>query len=133
MPPLPITAFTTACLAMLLFTLSARVLVLRIRLSQPLGDGGHARLARAVRVQGNFTEYVPMALLLMLLMEWRGVPAAALQTYGVALVLARSLHAVGVSQLEERLVWRGISTALTLMLLSGGAVALMWSSWTRAA
>lgn len=133
MTHLPTTALTAACLALLLFALSVRVLVLRIRLRQPLGDGGQARLARAVRVQGNFTEYVPTALLLMLMLEWQGAPALALQVYGALLVLARLLHAAGVSQLEEHLAWRGIATALTLLLVSGGAVALLVSTWVRGA
>jgi uncharacterized membrane protein YecN with MAPEG domain len=131
MPFLPHTALTTACLALMLFALSARVLYLRVRLRQPLGDGGHARLARAVRVQGNFTEHVPMALLLLLLLEWRGLPAIALQAYAVLLVLARTVHALGVSQVEERLVWRALSTSATLVLLSVGAVALLVSTGLR--
>ncbi|MEK8028028.1 MAPEG family protein [Pseudaquabacterium rugosum] len=132
MTALPCTALTTACLALLLFVLSVRVVWLRLRLGQPLGDGGDARLARALRVQGNFIEYVPLSLLVMLLLEWHGAPAVGLQAYGAALVLARTVHALAVSRLQERLVWRILSTALTLALLSGGAVALLLAAWPRA-
>jgi len=131
MPPMPFTALTTACMALMLLMLSARVLYLRIRLGQPLGDGGHVRLMRAVRVQGNFTEHVPMLLLLMLLLEWHGAPPLGLQIFGLLLLLARIVHAVGVSRVEERLIWRALGTSLTLMLLSFGAVALVGLAWWR--
>ena len=114
-------------MALMLFVFSLRVLLLRVRLRQPVGDGGNAVLQRAVRVQANFAEYVPMALLLFLLLEWHGLPPAILQTYAALLVLARAVHAFGVSQPQERLLWRSLSTALTLLLLSGGAgLLLVW-------
>ncbi len=129
--PLPWTTLLTSLMALMLFALSLRVLLLRVRLRQPLGDGGHAVLQRAVRVQANFAEHVPMALLLFLLLEWQGLPPAVLQAYAGLLVLARIVHAVGVSQTRERLVWRVLGTVLTLVLLSGGAAWLLWT-WLRA-
>lgn len=123
--PLPQTTLLASVLALILVVLSLRVLRLRLRLRQPLGDGGHAALQRAVRAQGNFAEYVPLALLLCLLMEWQAVPAAWLQAYAGLLVLARVVHALGVSQLQEHLAWRALGTALTLLLLSGAAAALL--------
>jgi uncharacterized protein len=123
--PLPCTTLTTACMALMLFVLSGRVLCLRIQLRQPLGDGGHARLARAVRAQANFTEHVPLALIVLLLLEWQGAPVLAVQAYGGLLVAARALHAVGLSQVDERLAWRAVGTVVTLALLSLGAVGLL--------
>lgn len=131
MSALPTTTFTTALMALMLCALSGRVLLLRVRLGQPLGDGGHALLTRAVRVQGNFAEHVPMALLLLLLLEWKGLPTMVLQLYALLLVLARTVHAFGVSRIEERLVWRAMGTCVTVMLLSLGAVMLMVWTWWR--
>lgn len=124
-PPPPWTALLVSLMALLLFTLSLRVLLLRVRLRQPLGDGGHAVLQRAMRVQANFAEHVPMALLLFLLLEWQGLPAVVLQAYATLLVLARVVHAIGVSQPQERLRWRVLGTVVTLLLLSGGAALLL--------
>jgi uncharacterized protein len=123
--PLHLSALLASLMALMLFALSLRVLLLRVQLRQPLGDGGSAVLQRAVRVQANFAEHVPMALVLFLLMEWHGLPPAVLQAYGVLLVLARTVHAFGVSQPQERLVWRLCGTALTLLLLSVGAGLLL--------
>ena len=125
MTALPWTTLLTSVMALMLFTLSLRVLLLRVRLRQPLGDGGHAVLQRAVRVQANFAEHVPLALLLCLLLEWHGLPLAVLQAYAALLVLARLVHAAGVSQPQEHLRWRVIGTVLTLLLLSGGAALLL--------
>jgi uncharacterized protein len=131
MPALPTTTVTTALMALMLFALSGRVLFLRVRLRQALGDGGHALLTRAVRVQANFAEHVPMALLLLLLLEWQGLPAMLLQLDAGLLVLARTVHAYGVSRIEERLVWRILGTGITLALLSLGAVLLVVWTWWR--
>jgi uncharacterized membrane protein YecN with MAPEG domain len=128
--PLPFTTLLTSLMALMLFALSLRVLLLRVRLRQPLGDGGHAVLQRAVRVQANFAEHVPMALLVFLLLEWQGLPPAGLLAYAALLVLARIAHAIGLSQLRERLVWRVLGTVLTLALLSVGAATLLWT-WAR--
>ena len=125
LPALPWTALLASSMALMLFALSLRVLLLRVRLRQPLGDGGHAVLQRAVRVQANFAEHVPLALVLFLLLEWHGLPAVALQAYAALLLLARMVHAIGVSQPQECLAWRVVGTGVTLLLLSGGAVMLL--------
>lgn len=126
--PLRLSAILTGLLALMLFALSLRVLWLRLRLRQPLGDGGHVALQRSVRVQANFAEHVPMALLVFTLLEWRGAPPAWLQAYAGLLVLARAVHAVGLSQPQERLVWRAVGTVLTLFLLSVGAATLLFGA-----
>lgn len=48
-----------------------------------------------VRVHGNATENIPIALILLLALELSGVPSMWLHVLGGALVLARLLHAVG--------------------------------------
>ena len=111
-------------MALILFTLSLCVLLLRMRLRQPLRDGGHAVLQRAGRVQANFAEHVPTAPVLFLLLQWNGLPQPVLQTYAAMLIAARVVHAAGWSQPQERLMWRGISSVTTLLLPSGAAAPL---------
>jgi uncharacterized membrane protein YecN with MAPEG domain len=91
--PIPITAIFAGLLALMLVGISIRVTMLRARKKINLSDGGDEQMQRAIRVQGNFTEYVPMALALMALMEWSGVAAWAVYAAGVALLAARVLHA----------------------------------------
>lgn len=125
MRSVPITSLYVALLALLLCVLSIRVLRLRRRLRVLIGDGGNPGLHRAMRVQANFAEYVPMALLLLLLLEMGGGSPIALHGFGIALLLARTAHAVGVSRVDERFGWRIAGMSLTFSLLGLGAAVLL--------
>jgi uncharacterized protein len=59
-----------------------------------IGDGGNTELITAMRVQANFIENVPLALLLI---WWTGTfyGPATVATLSVLLVVARVLHAAG--------------------------------------
>ena len=93
--PIPITAIFTALLGQMLVGLSVRVVVLRAGKKINYLDGGDADLGRAIRVQGNFTEYVPIALALIGMVEWLGVPHWAVYALGTTLIVARIGHAYG--------------------------------------
>lgn len=129
MPTAPNTAVCAALLACLYSVLSLRVVYRRCRLRAPLGPTDDERLQRAIRVHGNFAEYVPLALLLMLLLEVNGLGAGGLQAYGGVLVAARLAHAWGVSRPAEWLGWRMAATALTLGLIGAAATALLLQAW----
>jgi uncharacterized protein len=122
---LPVTSLYVALLALLLCALSVRVLLIRRELKVLIGDGGHARLQRASRVQANFAEYVPMALLLLMLLELRGHSAVVLHAYGSVLLVARAAHAIGVSRVNESVGWRIVGMASTFSLLGLGALVLL--------
>lgn len=81
-----VTGFYAGLLALLYAVLSLRVIRLRSKLARPFGDGDNDELLRAVRVHGHFAEYVPFALLLLLLMELANGPRWALHAYGTLLV-----------------------------------------------
>ena len=63
--PVPITALYAGLLALLLVLLALRVVRLRWKFRVGLGDGGERAMTRAIRVHGNATEHVPIALLLL--------------------------------------------------------------------
>jgi len=70
--------------------ISARVSVLRAKFKVMFGDGGQEPLMRAIRAQGNFTEYVPLALLLIIMVEWAGTkPWVVLAVSGVIVLYQR--------------------------------------------
>jgi uncharacterized membrane protein YecN with MAPEG domain len=112
--------------ALLLLAFSAQVSRWRGRAKANLGDGGNAALARWIRVQGNFVEYVPMALLLLALLELAGAPRAWLLAGGSALFVGRLLHAWGLSRHEGWSVGRFVGTGLTWGVLFAGAIAALW-------
>ena len=88
---IPISAVFTALLALMLVAISIRITVLRAGKKINLLDGGDEQLRRAIRVQGNFIEYVPIALILLALTEWSGAQAWLVYCFGAALLPFRML------------------------------------------
>ena len=114
-----------ALLALLFVVLSVRTLLLRKNLQIGIGDAGNKQMQRAMRVHANFAEYVPLALLLLFLLEETGAPIWLLHALGSSLLLGRLLHAYGVSQQKEDLRFRVSGMALTFTTLLGSAACLL--------
>lgn len=112
-----VTGFYAALLGLLLMTLSLNVIRLRYKYRQGIMDGGHKELALAIRVQGNFIEYVPMALILMFFDEAVKYPAWALHVLGVCLVAGRIAHAWGLARNEDRSPGRALGVVLTYSVI----------------
>lgn len=121
-----------ALLAFFFVGLSVRVLRLRRRLGIPIGHDGDATLLRAVRVQANFAEYVPFALLLAAFVETAHGSPRFVHALCAALLLGRVVHALGVSRSAERLAYRVVGMALTFVPIGLGAGSLLWIALRRA-
>lgn len=120
---MPITAFYASLLAFLFLLLSARVIAQRREARVEIGHGESAELLRRARVHANFTEYVPIALLLLAFAESLKAPSIALHVIGVALVIGRYVHAYALSQTPHILKLRALG--MTLTLASIGLAALL--------
>jgi uncharacterized protein len=96
--PVPITALYAGLLAVLLVALALRVVRLRWKFRIGLGDGGEKAMTRAIRIHGNATEHVPIALLLLLVAELNHAGPTLLHACGSVLVIARILHAMGLGR-----------------------------------
>jgi len=126
--PLPITSLYAGLLALLLFALSMQVIRQRWRARVSLGDGGDSQLGRAIRAQGNFAEYVPMAVILLALSELASAPDVALHGLGGALLAARVMHAIGL--IRRVSILRRLGTGITFLVLAlGGAALVAHSVW----
>ena len=99
--PVSIVPFYAALLAGLYLFLSLRVIGMRVRGRIGHGDAGNPKLQRAIRVQGNFSEYVPLALLLAAFVEIQQASPLLLHGLGLSLLIGRAIHAYGVSQETE--------------------------------
>lgn len=122
---LSITPLYAAPLALLYVFLAFRVGARRKAVGLPLGLGEDAELLRRVRVHANFGEYVPFALLALVMAELNGAPALALHALGLGLLVGRCAHAWGVSQPVENLAFRGLGMLLSIAaLVIGAAMAL---------
>lgn len=82
-------------LALIFLVLFFRVSALRSATGISFGDGGNAQLLHRVRQHGNFVEWVPMVLILMLMAEAMGAPAVYLHISGGLLLLGRVAHPFG--------------------------------------
>jgi hypothetical protein len=117
-----ITAFYAGILAVIFVLLSIRVIGARRAARVAVGDRGDVALLRRMRAHGNFAEYVPFALVLMGLAETLAAPALILHVMGGALIAGRSLHALGISRLEEPMWMRVGGMSLTFAALLTGAL-----------
>jgi len=120
-----ITLLYAAILGLLLVVLSARVILLRRTYRVGVGTGEKRDLERAIRVHGNLTEYAPFALILILLLEMQGSPPGLIHLLGAALVVARLLHAFGLSKHAGPSVGRLAGMTLTfLVILTAAGIGL---------
>lgn len=90
-----ITAFYAGLLGILFLILSIWVSMGRAQFKVHHGDGGKVPLQRRIRIQANFAEYAPLALLLIGLNEAAGVADWIVGSLLVALLIARLVHPVG--------------------------------------
>lgn len=120
---LEITGLYGGCLGILLVILSIRVVRMRDRYQTGIGSGGEPQLARAIRVHGNFVEYVPLTLILLAALEFQGAAVWVLHFFGGSLLLGRVLHAWGLSSSEGRTPGRFLGTLLTWLSLAGLSLA----------
>ena len=93
-----LTAMYAAILALMMTAFAINVTVHRGKLGIDLGDGGNPQMLRMMRLHGNASENIPIALLLMLTYELNGGSHTALHVFGLVLVVARLLHAGGLWQ-----------------------------------
>lgn len=112
--------------ALLLIVLAVPVSLYRMRHRIGMGDGGNALLMRRIRAHANFIEYVPLALLLLLLLELAGLPAVWLWGFGGMLLLGRVLHAIGLSRSGGKTFGRFYGIGLTWLAITGMACAGLW-------
>ena len=96
-------------------------------ISVGLGDSDELLIAN--RRHGNFVEYVPLALILMGLLEMNGVSAMTIHIFGAILVIARICHPLGlridVATHPLRAIGAG-GTALLTVVMSVWAIVIFF-------
>ena len=86
-----------ALLALFYVYLSVRTIGVRRKAKISIGDGGDDAMLRAMRMHANFSEYTPIALILMAFVDLQGGAMWLLHSLGILLVLARLSHSYGIS------------------------------------
>lgn len=114
---LTITALYASLLTLVFLTLSFNIIRLRWKFKVGVGDGGERMLTKAIRVHGNFSEYIPIALILLACYELSGASAIWLHALGGTLLLGRVLHAIGLSKSIGTSMPRFVGTSSTFVVL----------------
>ena len=112
-----ITAAYASLLTLLYVYLSIQIISIRRGKKISIGSGSDKQLERAMRVHANFSEYMPLSLLLILMLEIQSVNNLVIIFLGLLLLAGRCIHAYGVSQQEEDFRLRVYGMTLTFMTL----------------
>lgn len=118
-----VTTNYAVALTALYLVMTLRVVFLRRSLKVAYGTQGNMSLMRAVRAHANLSEYTPLALVLLLLLEVMSLPNLALHALGALLLVGRFAHAVGVSR---GMKLRVVGMALTISALLLQVFFLLW-------
>ena len=120
--PVAITALYAGILAFIAFALAANVGWRRPGLRIPIGDGGNETLIVANRKHMNFVEHVPLALILIAIVELNGAPSVWVHSLGGALVVARLVHPFGIQANSISHPARAIGAMLTALVTVVAAI-----------
>jgi hypothetical protein len=124
-----VTPLYAGLLALWFFVLGARVIDQRRRNKVSLGDGGNMMLQRAIRGHANFSEYVPLALLLLAILELSRFPLYVLHGLGATLLAARLLHGYAFSFTGHFPFGRMAGAALTFLVLMVAGALCLYQAW----
>ena len=95
---LTVTTLYVFPLVLIWFVLWIGVTSARASLNTSIGDGGNLDLLLKIRRHGNFIEWMPLVLILMVLAEAQGTGPIWLHAAGALLVIGRVVHAFGLKK-----------------------------------
>lgn len=116
-----VTGLYTGILGIVFLLCAINVIKMRFKSEVGLGDGGDESLIKAIRIHGNFAEYIPIIILLMAFYEINGGNIALLHIIGIVLTLGRIMHAIGITKSIGTTIYRQfgvLSTFIILIILS---------------
>lgn len=115
--------------------LALQVISRRRKYKVSMGDGGIEELGKAIRAHANFSEYVPLSLILLVMSELNRAPQIAVSVFGLLILLGRLFHAYAFLGKTDHFKFRvlGMKISLnTLIALSAFNVALfVWNFFSR--
>ena len=128
---LPITALYAGLLTLIAIVLAGLVGAGRGRTGVSILHGEDMDLATRIRRHANFTEWVPLALILLAALELNGAGPGLLHGLGIALVVARISHPIGLHHDNMRSPLRVIGAGITMLVTLIAAIASIWGSFGR--
>ena len=122
---LSITTLYVLPLIALWFVLWVRVASARASANCSIGDNGDKALLHTIRLHGNFIEWVPFVLVLMILAEAQGAGAGWLHAAGALLLLGRLAHPFGLKIDNAAHPLRYVSNGSNILAVAILAIALL--------
>lgn len=123
-----ITAVYAALLGLFFIYLSMSVIGLRKGKKISIGHGEDEHLSRAIRVHGNFSEYVPLALILCGFVETARANAFLVHLIAGTLLAGRVFHVLGLRTAEADFRFRvgGMILTFVSIIVSSGVILWFW-------
>jgi len=125
---LPITALYASIMMIFALALSFKAGGFRGKsgISVMFGEPTNMELVQRVRVHQNFLEYVPMAIILMGIIEINGGNSTFLHVFGVVLIISRIAHAIGLRHDNMGHPGRIIGAGGTALISMAAALYALW-------
>ena len=123
-----VTALYAGLFGLLAVALGAWVIAGRVAHRVHHGDGGLEAVNRRIRAHANFAEYVPLALIVIGLLEASGAGRGTLHALLAPLLLARLAHPVGMLApvgSPRQFACRGVSALVTLVVIAAASLLLL--------
>lgn len=124
-PLLSIVPIYAAIFGLMFVYLSVRVIKQRRSAKVSLGDGDNPTLRKAIAVHSNFSQYVPLALLLIAFVELSHASATITHGLCACLLVGRVAHAYGLAQPVQIMKLRQIGVLLTFGVIVIAALYLL--------
>ncbi len=127
---LAVAASYIATLILLGVVLAVRVVAIRLAQKIGLGDGEDRVLRCRIRAHGNYSEYAPLLLILLIALPLLGAKEWLIHLVGLTGLVGRVLHAIGITRSGGASLPRASGIVLTFAALLIGAVALVILAWS---
>ena len=116
---LVITTFLASSLAFLYIWLGLQVIKQRRKHQVLIGTGDNSELEWTIRAHANFSEYVPIALILFSCAEYNQTSAWVLAIFALMLLAGRGLHAYAFISTKREMKLRVYGMHLTIWMIVG--------------
>lgn len=117
-----ITSFYASLTALLIVFLALKVINARHEHHVSLGDGGNETMMQLRGAHANATEYIPVSLILLFLLEYNNAMLWLVHLGGIALLAGRLIHANGMlsPNMKHRVLGMKVtlSTIIALALIN---------------
>lgn len=122
-----VTMLVSGLLVLLYLVMSLRIVFFRFEKKMSLGFPIDSKdpMFKADRIHANFSEYVPLIIIMMALLEITGTPTNYIKISGFSLIVARIIHWIGIMQRKVPNPFRFLGAAITFGVLGYFSIALV--------